>query len=82
MAIVRTGKHGTGRYLTIPGRISLGIRRNLSNVACADLSLILLDDASRWSVARAEVHSAAAMMASCKAFHLSMVESLIPGSLH
>ena len=75
MAIVRTGKHGTGRYLTIPGRISLGIRRNLSNVACADLSLILLDDASRWSVARAEVHSAAAMMASCKAFHLSMVES-------
>ena len=75
MAIVRTGKHGTGRYLTIPARISLGIRRNLSNVACGDLSLILLDDASRWSVARAEVHSAAAMTASCKSFHLNMVES-------
>ena len=74
LAITRTGAEGTGRYLTLTSRISLGIRRNFSNVACGDLSLILLDDASRFVVARAEVQSAAALMASHVAFHAGMME--------
>ena len=91
MAIRRTGTDGEGRYLTVQARLSLSIRRNLSNVACADLGLILLDNASRWTVARAEVHSGAALICSGRAFHRNMMEEIVgvdspgetlPPSLH
>ena len=76
MAIVRTGSDGAGRYLTVPSRISLSIRRNLSNIACGDLSLVLLDDASRWTIARAEVHAGACLLASARSFHTDMSNEL------
>ena len=76
MAIQRTGPSGSGRYLTVPSRVSLSIRRNLSNIACGDLSLVLLDDASRWTVARAEVHSGACLLAAARAFHHNMLAEI------
>ncbi len=76
MAIVRTGREGSGRYLTVPSRISLSIRRNLSNIACGDLSLVLLDDASRWTIARAEVQAGACLIAAARAFHRNMLDEL------
>ena len=76
MAIQRTGPSGSGRYLTVPSRVSLSIRRNLSNIACGDLSLVLLDDASRWTVARAEVHSGACLLAAARAFHQNMLAEI------
>ena len=76
MAIERTGHCGTGRYLTVPSRVSLAIRRNLSNAACGDVSLILLDEASRWTIARSEVQSGAALIASARSFHRDMQEEL------
>lgn len=53
---------------------------NLSNVACADLGLILLDDASRWTVARAEVRSGAAVVAAARAFHKEMLAEVSASS--
>ena len=76
LSIKRTGAAGEGRYLTVPSRVSLSIRRNLSNIACADLGLVLLDDASRWTIARAEVRTGAALLASGRAFHRSMMEEI------
>ena len=74
LSILRTGADGDGRYLTVPSRVSLAIRRNLSNIACADLGLVILDNASRWTVARAEVQSGAALIAAGRAFHRTMVD--------
>ena len=71
MAIERLG-HGK-RYLTIPARASLAVRRNMSNAACADIGLILLDDASRYTVARAEVHSGSALVAAAQQFHETLL---------
>ena len=79
LAIRRTGKFGDGRYLTLPSRISLAIRRNFSNVACGDLSLILLDDASRFTVAKSEVQSGAALVAASQSFHRHMLEDFSSG---
>lgn len=69
MAIQRT-KHN--RYLTVESRISLSLRRNCSNVACADLGLVLLDDVSRWTIARSEVQTGAALMGHAISFHCGM----------
>eukprot|EP00435_Cladocopium_sp_Y103_P031899 s120_g8.t1 len=83
MAIERHGKKG--RYLTIPSRASLAIRRNMSNAACADVSLILLDDASRFTIARSEVHAGSALVAAVRSFHTNMEEQMMQGpilSLH
>ena len=70
MAIQRTAKD---RYLTVESRISLSLRRNCSNVACADLGLVLLDDVSRWTIARAEVQTGAALIGHARAFHQTML---------
>ena len=80
LSILRTGADGDGRYLTVPSRVSLAIRRNLSNIACADLGLVILDNASRWTVARAEVQSGAALMAAGRAIHKTMVEEMLDES--
>lgn len=77
MAIARKGK--TGRYLTVPSKVSLAIRRNLSNAACADVSLILLDDTSRFTVARSEVQAGSSVQAAAQAFHEQMAEAMASG---
>ena len=79
MAIERPGKKG--RYLTIPSRASLAIRRNLSNAACADVALILLDDASRYTIARSEVFAGSALVAAAQAFHQVMDEERSKGPI-
>ena len=78
MEIVRTGcqETGTGRYLTVPSRVSLAIRRNLSNVSCADLGLVVMEDASRFSIARAQVHTGAAAIASVRKWYDLMQSEL------
>ena len=65
-----------GRYLTVPSMVSLGLRRNMSNIAGADLGLVLMDDASRWSVAQAEVRSGASAIASFRSFHEDMMAEM------
>lgn len=80
MAIERTGAEGNGRYLTVESRISLSLRRNCSNVACADLGLILLDDSSRWTIARSEVQTGASLIGHAKSFHSDMESEL--GTTH
>lgn len=79
MAIERPGKKG--RYLTFPSRASLAIRRNLSNAACADIALILLDDASRYTIARSEVFAGSALVAAAQAFHQVMEEERSKGPI-
>ena len=37
---------------------------------------MLLDDASRWTVARAEVHSGACFLAAARAFHQNMLAEI------
>lgn len=77
MAIQRTGgAEGTGRYLTVESRISLGLRRNLSNIATSDLGPTVLDDATRWTVARSEVETGAAVIAHGQSFHADMEMAL------
>ena len=56
--------------------VSLGLRRNMSNIACADLGLVLMDDASRWSVAQAELRSGASAIASFRNFHEDMMAEM------
>ena len=58
---------GNGTRLTDSGQYALAIRRNMSNIACSDLGAVLLeDDINRWRVARCEIGSAAALMASAR----------------
>ena len=73
LEIQRTGKHESGRYLTVPSQVSLALRRNLSNVSCADLGLVIMDDASRWSVSSAEVRAGSSLIASFRNFHENMM---------
>ena len=49
-------------WLTPQGALALAIRRNLSNVATADIGPVLCDDVSRWTVTRSEVRAAACLM--------------------
>lgn len=56
------------RNLTLRASMALAVRRNLSNIACADIGMVLLTDVSRWAVARAEVRAAGALMASARSF--------------
>ena len=78
LEITRTGggQDAPGRYLTVPSMVSLAVRRNLSNVSCADLGLVILDDASRWSVARSEVRAGAAATASMREWHAGMLQEM------
>lgn len=55
-------------WLTPSGMISLAIRRNMSNVAAADIGLVILADVSRWTVCRAEIKTAACLVASSHLF--------------
>ncbi|CAE6970885.1 unnamed protein product [Symbiodinium sp. CCMP2592] len=78
LAITRTGagEDAPGRYLTVPSTVALALRRNLSNVSCADLGLVILDDASRWSVSRSEVRAGAAATASMREWHAGMLQEM------
>ena len=78
MVIQRTGRDGDGRYLTVPSMISMAIRRNLTNAACQDVPLVLLDNASRWTIARCEVKTGSSLLASCQAFHDAMRQESFP----
>ena len=55
-------------WLTPSGVISLAIRCNMSNVASADIVLVILADVSRWTVYRAEIKTAACLVASSHLF--------------
>lgn len=53
----------------------------MSNAACADVSLILLDDASRFTIARSEVYAGSALVAAVRSFHTSMEEQMMQGPI-
>ena len=55
-------------WLTPEGSLSLGIRRNLSNIATSDVGPTLLMDLSRWTVSRSEVRTGACLIASSRKF--------------
>lgn len=58
---------GNATRLTDSGQYALAIRRNMSNIACSDFGIVLLeDDINRWRVARCETGAAAALMASAR----------------
>ena len=57
-----------GVQLTPQGTLAVAIRRNMSNIACADLGKVMLDDISRHTASRCEIKAAAALLASTHAF--------------
>ncbi len=67
LEIERT-KDGVGKQLTLKGTIALAIRRNFGNAATADLGAMLLEDISRFTVARAESKTGTALVASARLF--------------
>jgi hypothetical protein len=56
------------RNLTPQGTLALGLRRNLGNLACADLGHVILQDMDGTTVSRAEKKTGAALMASARFF--------------
>jgi hypothetical protein len=56
------------RNLTPQGTIALGLRRNLGNIACADIGHVVLQDIDGTTVSRAEKKTGAALLASSKLF--------------
>lgn len=54
--------------LTPHGNAALAIRRNLSNISAEDLGLVIMDDASKQTVLRAECRTAAALIANARLF--------------
>ena len=58
----------TSGWLTPQGLLPVAIRRNLSNLATADIGLVLCMDLSRWTCARAEVRAGACLIASSRSF--------------
>jgi hypothetical protein len=56
------------RNLTPQGTIALGLRRNLGNLACADIGHVVLQDIDGTTVSRAEKKTGAALMASSRLF--------------
>lgn len=56
----------TGKRLTCQSAFSLGLRRNLSNVACSSIGAVLLMDISGQKVARAEIKTGAAIICSMR----------------
>jgi hypothetical protein len=65
-----------GHRLSIDGTVALAIRRNLSNISCGDFGKVLLDNVSKWTVARAEVRTGNALMASHKLFFQTVRDSI------
>ena len=51
-------------WLTVPGTIALGLRRNMSNCSAQDLGLVLMEDTCKSTVLRAECKVGAALIAS------------------
>lgn len=62
-----------GKRLTLEGTVSLAIRRNFGNCATADVGAMLLEDISRFTVARAEVKAGTALLASSRIFFPQLV---------
>lgn len=63
-------------WLTPRGTLNLAIRRNLSNISTHDLGFVILDDASRWTVMRAELKASACFVASSRLFFERMHHDL------
>ena len=55
-----------GKQLTLEGSFAVGIRRNFSNIATADLGAVLLEDISRFTVVRSECRTGSALIASAR----------------
>lgn len=80
LEIERT-KGGKGKRLTLSGTISLAIRRNFGNTATADIGAILLEDISRFTVARAEIKAGTALIASSRLFFHAMYQDIASRTL-
>ena len=61
-------KQGSGKQLTLKGTLALAIRRNFGNAATADVGAMLLEDISRFTVARAETKAGTCLIASARIF--------------
>lgn len=55
-------------WLTPQGLLSLALRRNVANVASTEMGLSIMVDVSRWTVTRAELKTAACLVASSRLF--------------
>ena len=67
-------KKGTGKHFNHQSQFALAMRRNFTNVACADIGAVLLQDLNRYSVARAEVHTGAVLLMSSHKFNRDSAE--------
>ena len=65
-----------GKRLTLEGTVSLAIRRNFGNCATADVGAMLLEDISRFTVARAVVKAGTALLASSRFFFHNLYQDV------
>ena len=70
-------KQGSGKQLTLKGTLALAIRRNFGNAATADVGAMLLEDISRFTVARAETKAGTCLIASARIFFHWVYSELI-----
>ena len=62
-------KSGDSSHLTPQGGVALALRRNMGNVACARIGHVVLEDISHQTASRWELKTAAAIIASARAFN-------------
>lgn len=66
-------KQGTSNRLSTQGILACGIRRNMTNVACCDFGVALMqDDLGRYKVARCEVAAGVRLQAASREFYMLM----------
>ena len=75
MEIVPAGP--SGKRMTSMSTFALALRRNMSNIAAADMSGVILHDVSAQTVVRAEIRTCAAINASMQTFCQNLL-SLFP----
>jgi hypothetical protein len=67
---------GSWSWLSCDGTVELAVRRNLSNISQLDLGYVIRDDVSRWTVSKAEIHTAAALLANTWLFFQRLLQEL------
>ena len=66
--------HSGRQAIGAASAVSIGIRRNLSNIGARGMGMVLMQDISQPTVNRCEVAAAAALVASFRLFHESVYE--------
>lgn len=66
---IQRARKGKGKHLTLQGSFALAIRRNLSNIATADIGAVLLQDISRYTVTRSECRAGNSLVASARLWY-------------